>query len=209
MSGHKKDDCNPFSDIRDGCKDVINAQMALGREILNLCTDSASAAMGALGGRKLPVTFGGCDCTIPEPCWMPVEICGVTCQLCEGSEGLVRLIVTNEDYRAHRYRIDAAGTGAGLAKVEAPATATLGPKERRVFKVRIKAPANDDEGDLVLWVRGCRDYYVRVKVVAGKRHRCCHEIVVNDTPDYVVHWYDHFYCPRPCPGSLARDEEGG
>ena len=25
------------------------------------------------------------------------------------------------------------------------------------------------------------------------------ELTVEDCPDLVHHWYDHFYCPRPCP----------
>jgi len=27
---------------------------------------------------------------------------------------------------------------------------------------------------------------------------CCHEVDIDDGPDYLHHWYDHFYCERPC-----------
>jgi hypothetical protein len=32
---------------------------------------------------------------------------------------------------------------------------------------------------------------------------CCREVDVNDDPDYVLHWYDHFYVTRPCFGALS------
>jgi hypothetical protein len=25
------------------------------------------------------------------------------------------------------------------------------------------------------------------------------EVEIEDCPDLIHHWYDHFYCERPCP----------
>jgi hypothetical protein len=33
-------------------------------------------------------------------------------------------------------------------------------------------------------------------------------VVVNDDPDYVLHWYDHFYVARPCFGAATTPGTG-
>jgi len=52
---------------------------------------------------------------------------------------------------------------------------------------------------VLVWIRGCVDHVVRWTVKSSRRGSdCCHELEIDDCPDYVHHWYDHFYCPRPC-----------
>jgi hypothetical protein len=34
-----------------------------------------------------------------------------------------------------------------------------------------------------------------------RQQACCREVAVDDNPDYVLHWYDHFYLPRACVGA--------
>jgi len=29
------------------------------------------------------------------------------------------------------------------------------------------------------------------------------DIEIEDCPDLIHHWYDHFYCPRPCLGGTG------
>ena len=43
------------------------------------------------------------------------------------------------------------------------------------------------------------EFHLRWTVAAVARPQaCCHEVAVCDGPDHVLHWYDHFYCPRGC-----------
>jgi hypothetical protein len=86
----------------------------------------------------------------------------------------------------------------------APSSLPLGPKERGSVTATLSVPATATEGEafeVILWLRGCRDYYLRWIVTTGSRTGCCaHQVSVCDGPDNILHWYDHFYCPRPCHG---------
>jgi hypothetical protein len=55
-----------------------------------------------------------------------------------------------------------------------------------------------------VWIHGCVEHAVRWTVrVAGRGGDSCNELDIDDCPDYVHHWYDHFYCARPCGHRLA------
>jgi hypothetical protein len=55
------------------------------------------------------------------------------------------------------------------------------------------------EREVLVWVRGCHDHYLRWTVtVSTQRGWSDDDVHVEDCPDYVHHWYDHFYCDRPC-----------
>jgi hypothetical protein len=59
--------------------------------------------------------------------------------------------------------------------------------------------ATGQEYEVLLWVRGCQNHYLRWTLkVANRGASCCHEVEVEDCPDLIHHWYDHFYCERPC-----------
>ncbi len=50
-----------------------------------------------------------------------------------------------------------------------------------------------------MWVRGCQLHFLRwTVVVASIGADTFYEVDVKDCPDHIHHWYDHFYCPRPC-----------
>jgi hypothetical protein len=74
--------------------------------------------------------------------------------------------------------------------------------ERGVVTASMEVATDVKEGfeeDLVLFVRGCRNYYLRwIITVADCGVDTCNEIEVDDCPDMIHHWYDHFYCPRHC-----------
>ena len=105
------------------------------------------------------------------------------------------------DHQTRHIVVDTGKTGIPLT-VDPP-TLTLGPMERGTVVVSGQIPANTNNGqefDSLVWVRGCKEYYLRWLITTATRGAdCCHEIEVNDCPDYVHHWYDHFYCHRPCP----------
>jgi hypothetical protein len=91
---------------------------------------------------------------------------------------------------------------AGLDLKVTPQQATLQPMERKWFTVVATVSEDARRGETyeaLIWVVGCHEHYLRwtVRVAAGASGGC-HELEVDDCPDYVHHWYDHFYCRRPC-----------
>jgi hypothetical protein len=74
--------------------------------------------------------------------------------------------------------------------------------ERKWFTVVATVPEDACRGhsyDLLVWVVGCHEHYLRWSVrVAQGDSGGCHEVIVEDCPDYAHHWYDHFYCEHPC-----------
>lgn len=195
--------------IEDGIKSLFHAQLLLGKEVLRLLGDAGGAALDKAGAMKMPGSgSGGCGCEIPEPCWMPLPLGEIGCRLAPGDKGSVCLVVTNGDFRPHSYQF--AATGKSAAHVSfATAAASLGPKERIAVSATFTVPKDGQRAEdcrcidheVLLWVRGCRNHYLRWSIdeVACSKP-CCHEVTVADDPDYVLHWYDHFYTPRPCLG---------
>jgi hypothetical protein len=84
-----------------------------------------------------------------------------------------------------------------------PGSLTLGPEERGFSVVSATLQpdaAYGQEKQYLIWVRGCRQHFLRWTVVVSHHEHCeCPEIHVEDCPDLIHHWYDHFYCDRPCP----------
>lgn len=188
--------------LGDSLNNLLDAQRALGTEVLGL----VGAGVGALLGTALEQAAGqktSSCCDIPEPCWMPKSLGEFHCRLCPGTSGSIRLFVTNEDIRPRTMVALASGAGAGQIAFS-PASLPLGPKERGTITVTFTLPGKAPEGEsleALVWLRGCRDYYLRWTVTAAARPQaCCHEVAVADGPDHVLHWYHHFYCPRGCFG---------
>jgi hypothetical protein len=88
--------------------------------------------------------------------------------------------------------------------------------ERGVVHATFTAPSSGakDHYEAVIWVVGCRAHYVRWEIALSERKEkccadgCCHHVSIHDQPDYVVHWYDHFYCARPCMGAVVHLDDG-
>jgi hypothetical protein len=146
-----------------------------------------------------------CSCDIPPPCWMPRQLRDVTSCVCAGGSAVLRLRVENCSAQTSSVAVDVVGDANQSAQVT-PATLTLVPFQRGTITVTVATGAGDPAGDheLLVRVHGCVEHVLRWTIRVGKRGRdSCHEIDVEDCPDYVHHWYDHFYCPRPC--GHARD----
>lgn len=207
------DDCSPTrgSGIESAFKSLVAAQVSLGKELFNVASgvaDSAFGALGAVGKIKMPARSSSC-CDIPEPCWMPVSDGTVACKLRSGATGQLWLTVTNENFVKQEYTAIAAGADAGLV-VLSPQAFNLGPKERAIVSATFTVPLNPKEQyDLLIWVAGCQKHYVRWEIdTSCNNGHCCHDVSVHDKPNYVVHWYDHFYCQRPCFHSTTRPTRG-
>ncbi|HEX6377061.1 MAG TPA: hypothetical protein VFZ91_15225 [Allosphingosinicella sp.] len=195
--------CKRDHDTLDGLlKAAVAAQFALGKELLGLVGTGVRAACDAAGLAK--AKSDPC-CDMPEACWMPKPLGEISCRVAPASKGQVKLIVTNHDYQPHKVTAQAAGPHAGMFSF-APAQIGLGPKERTTIVAEFAAPQQPGTYEAVLWVTVCSDHYLRWTIEVGEGHcePCCYEVTVDDNPDYVDHWYDHFYCPKPCRGIHGR-----
>ncbi|MEM7059631.1 MAG: hypothetical protein AAF557_18760 [Pseudomonadota bacterium] len=194
--------------------DLVNAQLGLGKQLLNVAMAGSKILAETVGDMSLPAGKSCAD--IPEPCWMPKAAGEVTCNLCRGDHGELCLNVVNCDFRHRTFEVSAAGEDGNLVQI-ANKKFTLGPKERVVVPVRITVPFKGDDDnddrersccdcdalDVLIWVKGCNNHYIRWVICIGERSgKCCHDITVEDTPDYELHWYDHFHYMRPCPGPI-------
>jgi hypothetical protein len=142
----------------------------------------------------------GC-CQIPPPCWMP-ELAGeVISFVCVGGTATVQLDVRNCGATPRIITLDASPASVAASVKFSPTQLSLGPMERGFASASVVLPADPPGGrmDILLWVRGCKVHYVRWTIkVASRAGTCCHEVDIEDCPDYIHHWYDHFYCERPC-----------
>jgi hypothetical protein len=166
----------------------------------------AAALAGAFAGR------GAQGCVIPPPCWEPRPFGTCTLTLTPGSTGTIRIRVHNCDWTRRVVGITAAGRLAALLRFE-PTTLIVDPQDEAVFRVLVRVPDGVKPGQTIggpILVRGCVDHFARVVVTVGEcaAQSCC-DLEVKDCPDHIHHWYDHFYCPRPCRNLSNRGIKDG
>lgn len=166
----------------------------------------AAAFAGALAKR------GSQGCEIPPPCWEPRPAGTCVLALAPGCAGTIRVHVSNCDWSSRVVGITALGKLAGWLKFE-PTTLVVGPQERATFVVTVRVPDGVKPGQTAsgpLIVRGCLDHFARIEVgVRECAGQTCCDIDVKDCPDHIHHWYDHFYCPRPCRNLTNREVKDG
>jgi hypothetical protein len=143
--------------------------------------------------------IGGCDCDIPSPCWEPQSLGEVTSFVAPGGQATMRFRITNSSFSSRIINF-LASPAASVTFSENPVT--LAPLQRHVVSAFLQVPANAKQGteqEVVIFVRGCRNYYVRWTVkVMDCGATMCNEVELDDGPDLIHHWYDHFYCRREC-----------
>lgn len=179
---------------------------ALQRAVMNLVREEinvGAALIDAIGvpmGRKRGRSCKCCE--VPPPCWMPQPLDDHVSHIAECRSASLSLLVTNRSTQSRAVQITVSGTGANLVQVT-PAAASIHPFDRVTFDLQVNVPQNIASGvlvDVLVMVHGCRTFYFRWIVSVGTIGRsCCTEVEIDDGPDLVHHWYDHFYCPRPCP----------
>ncbi|HEX2093438.1 MAG TPA: hypothetical protein VHG28_13620 [Longimicrobiaceae bacterium] len=172
---------------------LLAAEVQLGRELL----EAVGLPVPDLR-RVVRRKAGRCD--IPPPCWMPRSLgeCVGTAAPCQ--RACVRLRVTNCDRARRQVHV---GVVAGWKVEVSPASVVLGPFERATVEVCVHVPDSAVAGEtheMLVRVRGCREHYLRWTLRVGSccDATSCHEVAVDDCPDYWHHWYDHFYCERGC-----------
>jgi hypothetical protein len=163
----------------------------------------------ALAGAVVNRTTDGCE--IPPPCWEPRHAGTCAFVLSPGAMATVRLHVTNCGWNRQVVAVTALGKLAGWMSF-APTALLLDPQERATIVAKVTVPDKVPIGQRFsapIIVRGCRDHYVRLEVTVAEcaEGNCC-DVSISDCADHVHHWYDHFYCRRPCrnvrvPGSTG------
>lgn len=180
--------------------DVVGAQFRIGRDFVQSMTGIQLPEASSLSD-MLTKAKPRPACHIPPPCWMPQPLGCCTSHISECKSATLRFVITNCSPTQRTISV----TAQGLPNVTiTPVQVSLGPLERAKVEVVFPAPsgaATGTEYEGIVRVNGCRDWYLRWTVSIGTVGvDCAHEIKVDDCPDYLHHWYDHFYCPRPCPG---------
>jgi len=193
-------------DTVEAIGDVFQQGTRIGMDLIaTLSRNQTTERLGKLLTTTAPKLqqAGKCRCDIPPPCWMPRNLGNVTSHVCPGGTATLRVRVSNCSPIKREIRLTPAGKAEGIGSVTVqPPLISLDAMETGVFVVSMPVEATagfGQEFEVLLWVRGCLDHYLRWTVRVDKRGTdCCHEIEVDDCPDYVHHWYDHFYCERPC-----------
>jgi hypothetical protein len=170
-------------------------------------TTSAGCGCSPAGGK-----FFASGCEIPPPCWEPRHAGTCRLQLTPGGTGTLRIRVDNCEWSRRVLMITAVGKIAGWLKFE-PTTLVVDPQSCETFLVTVRVPDHVKPGQRIagpVVVRGCNDHYVRLEITVDEcaGHACC-DVCIRDCADHIHHWYDHFYCPRPCRNVIQRDPKDG
>lgn len=192
-----------FSAPLEAMAKLVEKGAQVGVELFESWAGKDPSALGGLFGLSSHKSKSAhcCSCEIPPPCWMPqplceVESCGKPC-----NKITVQLVITNCSVVVRQISLSASPSVPDLSF--SATTVTLGPMERTTVEAVYTIPANFPPAgvDLLLWIRGCKTYFLRWRIKPGLiSANTCYEVEVKDCPDLIHHWYDHFYCPRPCPG---------
>lgn len=200
----------PIEQMAAAFSDLFAQGMNTGMDFLRSLSSagmSIAQGMAATGiSRTSRFQMRGRCCDVPAPCWMPVELGDLTTHVCAGGTATLRVQVTNCGLSTRTIRIEAKGD---VASVNVnPDKLSVDPMRHQASVVSIAVPADASFGqefEELIWVHGCREHFLRWTVKVARRGAdCCHEVEVSDCPDLIHHWYDHFYCDRPCSDRDAR-----
>jgi hypothetical protein len=188
--------------------ELIDHSARVSRELMDAFAGDTAARAG-MATRDAALAVGrqvrGCCCDIPPPCWMPEQLGNLTSHACPGATVRVCLRITNCGISPRDVTVTAGGPQAALVTIDPPSIA-VGPFDSGTVAATITAPDQACEPlHAQLWVHGCRDHLLRWTVDVSRHGcSCTHEIEIDDCPDLIHHWYDHFYCERPCPCGAER-----
>ena len=186
------------SDNQNVIDSMAQAGLASARVVFDALTEitgivSANNPLLALQNRSC--------CDIPPACWLPRQFGSVESRACPGGTALLRIQVSNCRPVAGKIEVRAK-TDAKLDIKVTPDRATIDPMESKCFTVVASIPEDACKGEsneLIVWVSGCNDHFARWTVIVGDgASGTCQLLRVEDCPDFVHHWYDHFYCDKPC-----------
>jgi hypothetical protein len=187
---------------RSDSQQTIDSMTRVGFDAVRMYLDAIEAFAGSFNATNpfLSNQQRSC-CDIPPACWLPRQFGTFESRACPCGTALLRIQVTNCRPTSSKISIQVSGDS-GLDVKLIPESALLGPMERKWFTVAATIAEDACKGqcyEFVVRVLGCNEYYARwTVVVADGACGTCIEAKVEDCPDYVHHWYDHFYCVSPC-----------
>jgi hypothetical protein len=188
-----------MSEVQKAVMNLVREQINLGSALFEAITGQPVSKLRTL--IPSPRMAKGC-CEIPPPCWMPQPAGECVSHVAECKSASLDVVVSNTFVQSRHVIVHVSGKGANLVQVNPP-SATIPPLDRQTFMLTVHVPQGTPDGvlvDVLVVVRGCKTHYLRWKVSVGTVGFCdCNEIEIDDGPDLIHHWYDHFYCPRPCP----------
>ncbi len=165
-------------------------------KLLQAPTQMAAAMASTLAQRSMS---SGCE--IPPPCWEPRHAGTCRLEMIPGGSATIRLHVSNCGWSPQVVVITALGKLAGWMSFS-PTTLFLDPQDAATSTVTVHLPPTVAHGQRYtapIIIRGCVDHFVRVEIAVTDctdKKGC--DVTVKDCTDNIHHWYDHFYCPRPC-----------
>jgi hypothetical protein len=188
-----------FGAVPAALMSLINAELELGADLMRSFTGlPVPSVADAL--RASRTRFTQTCCRIPPPCWMPRSLGECVSNVGQCKTACIRIVVTNCDDVRRTIKVSA-GDKPGDIKIS-PASLDLGSMERGVVSVCLTIPQDTPDGtriESLIWVHGCKASFLRWTVSVGTiGFDSCHEVAVDDCPDLIHHWYDHFYCVRHC-----------
>jgi len=185
---------NAFGAMFAAWRNLFDAQMTFGSQMVQSLTGVTLPSTGDMM-RTLRGHTTGC-CHVPPPCWMPKPLGDCVSHVGQCKTACIRVVVSNEDRVTRTFSVESSNKQVTVT----PASLSLGPLERGTISACVDIPQETAVGtriETVLRIRGCKEYYLRWMVSVGTIGLdACHEIAVDDGPDLVHHWYDHFYCVR-------------
>jgi hypothetical protein len=186
------------TDLPEMLTELLAKGAQLGRAALTSVAGGGPAVTEVLT-RPARRMLGG-SCEIPTPCWMPQELGKLTSYVCGGGTASLHVAVTNCDDEPRIVKAEVTGTTA-KADIQ-PGQLSLGPMEEGVITVSLMVPEDAVKAEplrALVWIRGCKVHFLRWTVkMSAIASDSAHEVRVEDCPDLIHHWYDHFYCVRPC-----------
>lgn len=216
MTNPVKDSAAPTGDaLARMMTAMITAPAQIAASFAGALTQRATSAVsstGCCGGATGVIGSTHSGCEIPPPCWEPQPVGNCALQVTPGGTATIRVHVSNCGWTRQVVALTALGRIAGLMTIS-PTARIVAPQERGDFRVTIHVPDKARAGASAsgpLIIRGCRNHFARIEITVvdcvTSGSNCC-DIRVNDCADNVHHWYDHFYCPRPC-NSVRMPDKG-
>jgi len=185
----------PIEWLLGGGNAVVSAGLRLGGAMAGMARRSSLSSKTCLPATPKLTLPRHCGCEIPPPPGWPREAASVTSLVCEGGTATLRIEVTNGGPSRRQFRLRSSHDKVVLE----PAHLVLESMASAVVVARLDVPAQGAVPEIQLWVTGCQRHFIRWRIeISELAGACCHEVFVEDTPDYEHHWYDHFYCEHPC-----------
>jgi hypothetical protein len=199
-----------FGQLPQSLRDLLRAQLRIASDAFDLLGGQALTSMvKAAPMQMMTMARHTSCCTIPPPCWMPEKLCDVVSLVSCGGTATVVVRVRNCGVETHAIEIVAlpleAGAAPAVSPTVTPAKVVLEALQQATVTVTLAVPDSGKAETLAfnVFIVGCRRHYFTWTVKTGAVLKSsAHEIEIADCADQLHHWYDHFYCPRPCPGRI-------